>query len=157
MKGLIYDTAIGDLLKRVELLDEINAWFDAFNEDIKDYIIYYLLQKEQLEDLGIDEDNDVIGLYSQATEMMNPLKKEGTHFTLYDSGDFFNSMIVKVFKDEFIIDADGIKVDENGKTANLFELYGDGIIGLTEYNKERLSNRLKENYIKYVRETLQIP
>ena len=156
MNGLIHDTALGELLKRVEHLNDIEAWFDAFNEEIQDYVVYYLIQEQQLEKRGIDEDEDIIGLYSRVTEMINPFKKEGTPFTLYDSGDFFNSMFIKVLRDEFIIEADGEKVSEDGKTANLFQLYGDGIIGLTEYNKERLGIRLKENYIKYAREVLQI-
>jgi hypothetical protein len=155
MKGLIYDTAIGDLLKRVELLDIIHAWFDAFDKDIEQYVLY-LIQKEQLVDLGINDQGQIIGRYSELTQQINSTKVAGRPYTLLDTGDFFKSMVVKVMRDEFIVDADGNKTNFLG-TTNLFDLHGDGIIGLTEYNKERLSNRLKENYIKYVRETLQIP
>lgn len=154
MKGLIHDTALGELLKRVEHLNDIEAWFDSFDTEVEKYVLY-LIQKEQLVDFGIDGNGRVIGRYSELTQEINPLKEAGTPYTLLDTGDFFKSMFVKVLRDEFIVDADGNKTNNIG-TTNLFELYGDGIIGLTEYNKERLGIRLKENYIKYAREVLQI-
>jgi len=155
MEKLIFDTKLGELFQRVEALDIIHAWFYAFDKDIEHYVLY-LIQKEQLVDLGVNDEGKIIGRYSKLTEKLNPLKKQGTPYTLLDSGEFFKSMIVKVLKDSFIVDGDGNKTNFIG-TINLFEKYGDKIVGLTEYNKEQLIERLKENYIKYARYILQIP
>lgn len=147
-------TELGDMFKRVEMLDIVHAWFYAFDKDIEHYVLY-LIQKEQLVDLGINDAGKIIGRYSELTQQLNPLKKQGSTYTLLDTGEFFKSMVVKVLRDSFIVDGDGDKTNFIG-TTNLFQLYGDGIVGLTEYNKERLMEMLKENYIKYVRYVLQI-
>lgn len=147
-------TELGDMFKRVEMLDIVHAWFYAFDKDIEHYVLY-LIQKEQLVDLGINDAGKIIGRYSELTQQLNPLKKQGSPYTLLDTGEFFKSMVVKVLRDSFIVDGDGNKTNFIG-TTNLFQLYGDGIVGLTEYNKERLMEMLKENYIKYVRYVLQI-
>jgi hypothetical protein len=44
------------------------------------------------------------------------------------------------------IDADAIKVDEFGQTTDLFNEFGDGIIGLTDENKTRLANELVQRF-----------
>jgi hypothetical protein len=82
--------------------------------------------------------------------MINPEKLAGTHYTLYDEGDFYRSMYVSVFPDRIEINADPVKSPED----NLFELYGTGIIGLTQENLAKLRERIKLKYIEYYKKTL---
>jgi hypothetical protein len=49
--------------------------------------------------------------------------------TLKDTGDFYSSFQVLPFKGGFIIDADPIKED-----TNLFDRYGEDILGLNDEN-----------------------
>ena len=122
-------------------------WLEVFRKPaLKKWIIEELIQKDQLTDQGIDEDGDVIGLYSEWTEMLNPSKEAGTPYTLNDSGDFYRSMYIRIGSDYFEVDADPIKTDENGEQTDLFNKYGIGIIGLTQESKTKLSERLIEEY-----------
>ena len=50
-------------------------------------------------------------------------------------------MIVNVFRDSFVIDADADKGQDN-----LFEKYGTGIIGLTDENLQKVALKIGEKY-----------
>jgi hypothetical protein len=55
----------------------------------------------------------------------------------------------------FEIDADPNKTDEfTGKTTNLFDKYGEDIVGLTEESTSKLQEELKERYIIEIRKIL---
>jgi len=124
-------------------------WMQVFrNPALKTWVINELIQKDQLTAKGVDEDGDLIGLYSEWTEMLNPQKVAGTHYTLNDTGAFYRSMFIRVGFDFIEIDADPIKTDENGEQTDLFKKYGIGIIGLTEESKAKLANRLRTEYAK---------
>ena len=104
--SLFEDTAIGYLIRRVKTLSPDLVWLRVFqNEPFKRYIMD-LVRQDQLFKKGIDEDGDIIGVYSEATEMMNPEKVAGTHYTLYDTGEFYNSFVIFVGKQFFEIQAD---------------------------------------------------
>jgi hypothetical protein len=106
---------------------------------------------------GIDEDGDIMGLYSEWTEMLNPIKEAGTPYTLYDTGEFYKSLFIDVLAEVFVVDGDGLKTDpETGKITDLFKWLGEGIVGLTEENKDKLVEELKIKYIQNVRKILQI-
>ena len=155
MKNLFEGTALDIKLKEVKLLKEVEAWLYAFDKEVQDYVLYYLLQKTQLIDKGVDEFGNVIGRYSSLTEEINPNKKTGTPYTFLDTGEFFNSMFIKVMNDGFEIDGDGNKTNFLG-TIDLFEIYGDKIIGLTEQSMDALRNEIKIRMIRYARKSLQI-
>lgn len=143
------------LLNRFKNLSSKVVWFEVFRKPaLKKWIIEELIQKDQLMNQGVDEDGDVIGLYSEWTEMINPEKEAGTPYTLKDSGDFYRSMYIRVGLDYFEVDADPIKKDESGEITNLFNNYGIGIIGLTQESKEKLSNRLIEEYREVIEKSL---
>ena len=57
--------------------------------------------------------------------------------------------------DGFEIDGDGNKTNFLG-TIDLFEIYGDRIIGLTEQSMDALRNEIKIRMIRYARKSLQI-
>ena len=137
------------MLNRGRLLYDSLAWRYAFDAATKEFILD-MIQNDQLKGQGIDKNGEIIGLYSEVTEMINPEKLAGTPYTLNDTGDFYRSMYVAVFNDRAEINADPVKSPED----NLFEMYGTGIIGLTQPNLERLRERIKIKYIEYYRKTL---
>lgn len=143
------ETLLGDKLKKAAKLSESLAWLEAFDQQLKNDIISWI-QKDQLQQ-GIDEDGDIIGLYSEWTEMLNPEKIAGTPYTLDDTGDFYRSMYVVVLKDSIVIEADPIKGNDN-----LFFKYGDGIIGLNEESMEKLQEEIRKKYIQFVKDALEI-
>jgi hypothetical protein len=151
--------ALLNLLEKSVKLNSSNIWEKVFNEDaIQNFIIVELIQEEQLYTKGIDEDGQPLRnkdngrtTYSAYTEFLTEgRKKEGEHYTLLDSGDFYKSMIIKVGKNYIEIDADPIKENDN-----LFEKFGDGIIGLTDESKTKLAQKIAQKYYTNILELLQ--
>lgn len=151
--------ALINLIERSVKLDSSQLWEKVFNEDaIQNYIIVELIQEEQLYTKGVDEDGKPLKnkdngrtSYSRYTEEITlGRKKEGEHYTLLDSGDFYKSMIIKVGKNYIEIDADPIKDNDN-----LFDKFGDGIIGLTDENKTKLAQKIAEKFYNRIIESLQ--
>lgn len=136
------DTSLGLMLKAAQTkLKTKDIWFRVFRNDpfLRKQILNWI-QQDQLFKQGIDEDGDVIGYYGEFTEAINPEKVAGSHYTLYDTGEFYASMYVAVNTNYIEIVADPIKIDDRtGETDNLFNKYGEGIIGLTDENKTKLA------------------
>lgn len=112
-----------------------------------------IIRWNQLFEQGVTEENTIIGTYSPFSEMMNPEKKTGTHFTLRDTGAFYESMKVYVNADNIVIDAEGDKTDPNtGEVTNLFEEYGKAgnLLGLTEKNWNEMIEKLKPLIIEQI-------
>jgi hypothetical protein len=145
---------LGEILKRTKLISESIIWFSSFDVALKTKILDWI-RNDQLQK-GIDEDGHIMGLYSQWTEMINPEKVAGTPYTLYDTGEFYKSLFIDVLTEFFVVDGDGLKTDEDGKKTDLFKWLGDGIVGLTDENKDKLAEELKIKYIENVRKILQI-
>lgn len=124
------------------------------DRELQEIILDYI-KWDQLYAEGVDEDDEVIGTYSEYTEWINPTKTAGTPYTLYDTGEFYNSMVIRVYGKEIEIDADPIKTDESGETTDLFNEYGIGIIGLNEQSKTKLIEELKERYRRELERLLQ--
>ncbi len=140
-------TAIYIRARKMAAIKEEIAWLTVFlkDRDLKRDIIK-LIQVEQLEKKGVDEDDEIIGFYSMLTERISKgRKKFNTPYTMNDTGEFFKSMYVQVLRDSFVIEADGKKGD-----TDLFEKYGEGIIGLTAENLEIVRERIKNGYIEYL-------
>ena len=115
--------------------------------DVQQFIID-LNKIGQLFKKGIDVDEQIIGRYSQTTELLNPEKRAGTPYTLKDTGDFYATFGVKVTKDgSFRITANTIKEDNN-----LLE-YGD-ILGLTKPSLNELIKEILPIFIKKTREQI---
>ena len=142
----LMDTILGTQLRKVNLLTEEIFWRQTFSDpDFKNYILD-LIRNDQLFEKGIDSDGDIIGYYSEWTEMMNPEKVAGTPYTLRDTGEFYKSMIIYIYKNYIEIDADPIKTNQQGEQDNLFYKYGENIIGLTEENLEKVAKEIAEKY-----------
>lgn len=143
-------TPFYEFVERFKLLKEVDAWINSFDADLEDEI-WKLIVIEQLEKKGIDEFGKIIGLYSRRTQEIDSRKVAGTPYTLNDTSAFINSLAVQVGNDFFTINANGQK-----DNTNLFEKYGDGIIGLTPDNLAIVKEMIKDKFIEYVRYTLQV-
>lgn len=117
-------------------------WNHVFSDKEFQTWILDLIRDDQLMEKGVDETGKIIGTYSWATQnIYNSSKIEGEHYTLFDTGDFYKSMVILLGTNYFEIDADPIK-----ENANLFTKYGEGIIGLTEESLEKLREETKRRY-----------
>lgn len=142
----LMDTLLGVQLRKVNLLSERVFWRKAFNDPAFTNYILDLIRNDQLFSQGIDSDGDVIGTYSEWTEMMNPEKEAGEHYTLKDTGAFYESMIIYIYDNLIEIDADPIKKNDKGEEKNLFFEYGENIIGLTDENTQKVALILADKY-----------
>ena len=95
---------------------------------------------------GTDIDNNVIGYYSYATELITRGKKqEGKHYTLNDTGYFYDSFKIDVFNDYIVIDADGAKDDIDWSAPS------EKVLGLAEYQFEILNDYLVPKLIDLIK------
>lgn len=152
----LMNTRIGELLNKATRITFADVWKEVFrDEQFKNEILDWI-RWEQLYNEGVDEFGQIIGTYSRYTEILNPEKQEGTPYTLYDTGDFYNSLLITILDDGIEINGDGLKVDEFGQTTDLFQEYGYEIIGLTEESKTKLATELIERFNYEYRRLLQI-
>jgi hypothetical protein len=138
----LMQTELGKLLNRARTLHTTSLWFEVFKDGVLKRQVLQWIQQDQLFKQGIDEDGEVIGTYSEFTELINPEKVAGSHYTLFDTGEFYRSMYVVVLSDSIVIEADPVKIDEDGEKTNLFYEYGEGIVGLTDENKQKLAEQV---------------
>ena len=150
------NTRIGELLNKATRITFADVWKEVFRDEQFKTEILDWIRWEQLYNEGVDEFGQIIGTYSRYTEILNPEKQEGTPYTLYDTGEFYNSLMIEVLDDSIEINGDGLKVDEFGQTTDLFEEYGYEIIGLTEESKTKLATELIERFNIEYRRLLQI-
>ena len=135
--------AITEYLERfVKLEDEgFKLVFDR--DDVKKVMISLNTEK-QLFIQHIDSEGNFLysnrhdsEVYSKLTELLSGgIKQAGTRYTLKASGVFYDSWMVTVGKDFILIDANPIKKGV-GET-DLFEEYGDDIVGLTDESFDEL-------------------
>lgn len=106
----------------------------------------------QLFDQGIDSLGFSLGRYASYT--IEKKQEKGLPFdriTLFDTGEFYQSfeLTAKDGDDFFTLDADPIKED-----TNLFDDFGEDIVGLTDESKEllveKLTRKLQQELIKYI-------
>jgi hypothetical protein len=151
----LMQTKIGELLLKARGLSFADVWRIVFDDQQFKTEILDWIRWEQLYNEGVDELGQIIGTYSEYTAMINPEKAFGTPYTLHDTGAFYNSMVITVLESAIEINADPIKVDEFGQTTDLFNEYGEGIIGLTDEHKTSLANELIIRFQKEAARILQ--
>jgi len=145
--SLLKNTAIYTLAQRIATMDEGIIFEIVFNNPLIKNEVIRLNTKEQLFNKGIDSKGDSLGTYSPFT--VEQKKKKGQrheNITLEDTGDFYKSFRVSVNKISITIDADPIKEDNN-----LFDDFGEDILGLTDESKQKLQEMAVIEYIKYWR------
>lgn len=147
----IGQTKLDILLKKGKLLKELDIWYKSFDTKTKETIID-LIQNKQLKDKGVDGLNQVVGYYSYATELITKgRKQQGEHYTLEDTGYFFNTMRVEVTDALLYVSGDGKKGKEN-----LYKKYGDYITTLNENSLNVVKEIIKDKYVQYISKILQI-
>lgn len=152
----LLQTELGPLLKRYNSLYNRDIFVKVMRDKTLQEFILDLVRQDQLFEQGIDEDGQVIGYYSEFTESINPEKVAGTHYTLKDSGEFFDSFYIDVFPTYFEINANPIKTNDQGEQENLFYKYGEGIMGLTNESLEKLGQEILRRYLREVKKYLRI-
>ena len=146
------DTVLGEVINVFKFMENRTFWKHVLKDEKFQIWTLDLIRQDQLFKEGQDGDGNILGYYSAFTEQLNPEKKEGSHYTLKDTGDFYESMIFNIFVDYLEIDADPIKHDKiTGEETNLFQKYGEDILKLNEENLELFKIKLVEKYIETVK------
>lgn len=138
-------------------LNPSKIWRAVFSQsDVQNYVIDKLLQDNQLRKSLTGLNQPIRDLqtgsttYAVLTEILSGgRKKAGDPYNLFDTGDFYNSMVVILGNDFFEIKADPIK-----ENANLYTKYGQEIVWLTDDSKQKLTVRLVEEYRIKLRDLL---
>ena len=147
--SMIGPTVIDERIRKAFILQEVIAWMEANSENVTREVIR-MIQEDQLKNSGVDENNALIGLYSQFTEILTEGRKQaGTHYTLEDTGEFFRSMYVKVLMDSIIIDGDYAKMQDQ-------KWWRNEILGLTDENLDKYTETIRRGFIKHARKILEI-
>lgn len=145
------------LLQIKKNLNSRIIWESVFSRpSVQDYVIEKLLQQNQLQKSVTGLNTPITDLqtgsttYSVLTEILSGgRKKAGTRYNLFDTGEFYNSMIVILGNNFFEIEANPIKDD-----ANLYTKYGEEIVWLSEDSKSKLREYLIFEYSVELRELL---
>ena len=142
-------TPVFKMLQKASLISHEEAWVEAFTDknNIKQRIIE-LIEQDQLYEQGIDGNNSIIGYYSPATEVISGGKKKaGEHYTLFNIGDFYKSVLIQVFATELIVSGNSRKFENK-------VWFRDEILKLTDDNLVIIIGLVHEKYIKYARKIL---
>ena len=154
--SLFDKTALGEKFANLKRLQTAQLWIDSMDKDVQ--VLAVELNRMQLQQ-GFDSNNEQLkniqtgkDRYSLATKIIyseiGRYIDAGGHYTMKYTGDFTNSIRVsEIFADGFEIDGDAQK-----QGANLFETYGDKIVGLTDDSLEILREKLKIKMIEKCRE-----
>lgn len=146
------------VLNRVKTISENELCLSVFIiPEIKAFIIRLNLV-DQLYTQGIDANDKIIGTYSYMTALKNgeehyiynglvSVKRYKEPYTLYDTGEFYESFKVIIRDGGFIITANTVKPDKD-----LMD-YGE-ILGLTDESKNELSKKMLPFLRKSLREHL---
>lgn len=152
----LMETMLGQVLNRYRNLREEYLWRKVFSDvKFRDWTLD-LIRQDQLFDQGIDGDGDIIGYYSEWTEMLNPEKVAGTPFTLFDTGEFYKSFVLYIYKNYIEVDANPIKINDKGEKENLFWKYGENIIALTGESLDKLRQEFLIRFAKELKELLYL-
>lgn len=151
---MLMETRLGGVLKRAALLDEGQAWIESITPELQQQYLEKWIKGDQLFNKGIDEDGDVLGTYSYMTQILSGgRKKAGTNYTLLDSGQFYRSIYIKVFRDVMLVDGDFNKMlDKNWWNINNLE--ESKILGLNDENLEKFIAQVAIGYAEYFRRIL---
>jgi len=145
--------AILQLTDRIAKLDEGLLLRNFVSIPVVQTFILDLNRRDQLFNKGIDSKNRALGVYTPFT--INSKQERGVplpsdfHITLFDTGEFYSTFVIIPGKDFFEIDANPIRED-----TNLFDDFGEDIIGLNDENLQVLIDFFKETIQLRVREQL---
>jgi hypothetical protein len=137
------------MAKRAEkFLTDSMLWFDTFGNNPR--LINQMLDLirfDQLFNQGVDSNDSIIGFYSFASQVANPKKQQGTHYTLNDTGDLYRSMLIIVLRDSIEPVADTSKIQDQ-------DWYNDDIIFWNKSSIDKIRDAYKRNAVSYERRVL---
>ena len=147
--------SIFNLTDRIAKLDEGLLLRNFVSIPAVQKFILDLNRVDQLFNKGVDSKNKALGIYTPFT--INSKEERGVpvpsdfHITLFDTGEFYSTFVIIPGKDFFEIDANPIKDGDN-----LFDDFGEDIIGLNDENLQVLIDFFKETIQLRVREQLRL-
>jgi hypothetical protein len=150
MGGVFDYGGILDVLDKVDAINDSDAWLFALSHDDVRKEIIRMNTESQLFDEGIDSLGHDLGTYRPFT--IEVKKKTGLPYdrvTLFQDGTFYSSFRVTYDAESFTIDANGDKGDKN-----LFDVYGENILGLTDFNMERVNSVILQYYAEWFEKLL---
>lgn len=132
--------SLENLVNRLESLD-LDRVANAALQGQEDFIIN-LNTQDQLFEKGINSDGisleEIGGEYSPVTVQIKTEKGQPVdRITLKDTGEFYDTWVVRLGSKEFEIAANPLK-DET----NLFDEWGEEIVGLTDESLDKLINEI---------------
>lgn len=136
------------MLKKSSKLNDVDAWIDLNTPRLKAKIVRQWIQDDQLMSKGVNADNQTIGLYSLASEIISEGRKpEGEPYNLFDSGDLYASMLVVVMFDLIEIQADDGEIrDQDWYSERIFELTDENLDKYIQEAKTGLQNYARKIY-----------
>lgn len=153
--GVWQDTEIAEYCKRVqkELKGQHNKVFKLVldNKTIKD-LVKFLNTRKQLGEEHVDSlGNELFNQLTQRTFYADsdPLGRGGQPYELRRTGDFWDSFTIAVGSGQIVIVSNPFK-----RNANLFEVYGPDIEGLTDDSLQDLINEALNQYIDWYRKNI---
>jgi hypothetical protein len=157
---MIGETPIEKQLRLVKSLNDAVAWYDANIKPSNKNFLMDLIRIEQLRKRQIAGDGDIIGTYSMTTQQIakeNPPasgrpKIAGQPYNLEWDGDFFRQMFVVVLRDALVVESNS----KSFREMQAQDWWKDEIMELTKENLQKYSDRIRTDYLNYVRKTLQI-
>lgn len=109
-------------------------------------LAYDLNINDQLFKKGIDSEGKSLGQYAPSTKKIKQRKGQPSdHITLKDTGAFYDSFDITPDDDGFWMLADG---DKDG--VDLFQRFGQDVLGLTDDNFEPLKQIIIEELYKLI-------
>jgi hypothetical protein len=152
----VTETRLGETLHKVKLIDEGQAWVEAITPSLQHKIIEDWIRGDQLFKKGVDENDDVLGFYSITTQQLSGgRKKAGSHYTLFDTGQFYRSIFLRVLRDAILIDADFSEMPTQNWW-NINNLDEEKILGLNEENLGNFTKAVANGYADYLRRILGV-
>lgn len=143
------------LIDNVNEIDLNKICLEIWKDGKVQRVIIDLNRYEQLFKLGVDANGLVIGEYGYYSDFISDgVKAFGTHYTLNDTGVFYESMKVKDYNDGFSILADTVKQNKVGKVTDLAKKYGVDILGLTDQSKDEIIKKIIPIIITHTKELI---
>ena len=128
------------LAKKVKLLNSHKLYLDALRDKGIQYQVVKLITLDQLYDKGIRGDGKSLGEYSSYTKLKKQeAGQKYSNVTLLDGGDFYESVKVFLKSSAWYVDGDTEKEDKD-----LRDVYGDGILDLTDENYAIIADHIKD-------------
>jgi hypothetical protein len=148
---MLEQTAIFDLLKKVEQINENEIWREvAAQPETQEAIAE--TQREQLRK-GERPDGSSFPDYSDVS--VNVYGKPAGAITWYDDGEFYDS-IGTTIEDKQLPFKDAITTGDNGEKINLETDKNEVILGIQENNFEQINEAFRVGFIEKAKQILGI-